>query len=196
MTDLRSAALAEGMDTDRPTTRVRLRRSIGDDPRPASLAGTSLAATSQARALAATPGRAPRGRLRRFSGPPTRRAFHVSSSRRVGRVLVIVASVVTVFGLLLGVSALQIDLISNQRHLDRVRAKLTTSYERQYTLRREETLLRSPQDVADIATSSLGMVPPERATLVAPGAERIGAPPTTAGPTTAPASVSAHGAVR
>lgn len=192
MTDLRSAALAEGMDTDRPSTRVRLRRSIGDDPRP-----VSLAATSRARALAATPGRAPRGRLRRLSGQPTRRAFHSSSSRRVGRVLVIVASVVSVFGLLLGVSALQIDLISNQRHLDRVRAKLTTSYERQYTLRREETLLRSPQDVADLATSSLGMVPPERATLVAPGAERIGAPPTTAGPTTAgPASASANGAVR
>ena len=48
-------------------------------------------------------------------------------------------------------------------------------------------LLRSPQDVAEIATADLGMVPPERAVLVAPKPAHIGAATTTTVPTAAAA---------
>ncbi len=89
------------------------------------------------------------------------------------------AGVVVVFGVVLGAMSLQVELIERQKRLDTLRSEIVTAKERQYALRRQETLLRSPQDVAEIATSELGMVPPERAVLVAPKPVHIGIPTTT-----------------
>jgi len=177
VTDLQSAALEEGMDSAGPATRVRLRRAPDEVVR-----STRPVAVSSGRRLTSRPSTSrpsTRGAEAERRGIVATRRARPTMSRRMVRSLAIATSVVGVFGLLLGVSAVQIELIGNQRHLDRVRSQLTASYERQYTLRREETLLRSPQDVADIATRDLGMVPPERAALVSPGVVRIGAPTTT-----------------
>jgi len=86
----------------------------------------------------------------------------------------VVASILVTFAVLLAAAGLQVVLIGNQRHLDQVNADIRVARERQYSLRREETLLRSPQDVAEIATKELGMVPPERAVLVSPDPVVIG----------------------
>jgi len=117
----------------------------------------------------------------------------VESVPRPARVrprLRVVASILVTFAVLLAAAGLQVVLIGNQRHLDQVNADIRAARERQYSLRREETLLRSPQDVAEIATKELGMVPPERAVLVSPDPVVIGAqPPAEAGvvaPVTAP----------
>lgn len=83
------------------------------------------------------------------------------------------------FSVLFSAAALQVTLIGNQRDLDRLNVRISDARELQYNLRRQETLLRSPQDVADIAGTQLGMVPPERAVLVAPDPLTIGVAPTT-----------------
>ena len=90
-----------------------------------------------------------------------------------------------VFGVMFAAAALQVVLIGNQRDLDRLNVRISDARERQYSLRRQETLLRSPQDVADIAQIKLGMVPPDRAVLVAPAPLTIGV--TTTVPAPAPA---------
>lgn len=113
----------------------------------------------------------------------------VESVKRPERVrprLRVVASILVTFAVLLAAAGLQVVLIGNQRHLDQVNADIRAARERQYSLRREETLLRSPQDVAEIATKELGMVPPERAVLVSPDPVTIGTAPPTAGGDAAP----------
>lgn len=115
----------------------------------------------------------PRGRvLRPETTRPTRRELF-------RRRLAVGAGVTTVFSVLFSAAALQVTLIGNQRDLDRLNVRISDARELQYNLRRQETLLRSPQDVADIAGTQLGMVPPERAVLVAPTPLTIGVAPTT-----------------
>ena len=106
---------------------------------------------------------------------PASRELRAGRRRRWG----IVAGIVLVFGVLLGAMSLQVELIERQKRLDTLRSEIVTAKERQYALRRQETLLRSPQDVAEIATTELGMVPPERAVLVAPEPVHIGIPSST-----------------
>jgi len=103
-----------------------------------------------------------------------RAVVSVPRPERVRPRLRVVASILVTFAVLLAAAGLQVVLIGNQRHLDQVNADIRVARERQYSLRREETLLRSPQDVAEIATKELGMVPPERAVLVSPDPVVIG----------------------
>ena len=110
---------------------------------------------------------------------PTRRSL------RRRRILVVFSATV-LFAVLFSAAALQVVLIGNQRRLDALQARISDAREQQYNLRRQETLLRSPQDVADIATTQLGMVAPEGAVLVAPAPLLIGVPTTTIPPTTIP----------
>lgn len=91
-----------------------------------------------------------------------------------------VVGFVALFGVVLGSMTVQVELIERQKRLDALRSEIVAAKERQYSLRRQETLLRSPQDVAEIATTELGMVPPERAVLVAPKPVHIGITTTTA----------------
>jgi cell division protein FtsB len=91
----------------------------------------------------------------------------------------VVVGFVALFGVVLGAMSVQVELIERQKRLDALRAEIVAAKERQYSLRRQETLLRSPQDVAEIATTELGMVPPERAVLVAPKPVHIGITTTT-----------------
>ena len=88
-------------------------------------------------------------------------------------------SATVLFSVLFAAAALQVVLIGNQRRLDGIQSRIGDAREQQYNLRRQETLLRSPQDVADIATTQLGMVAPEGAVLVAPAPLLIGIPTTT-----------------
>ncbi len=114
----------------------------------------------------AVPAAIRRARLRPVEAPAP------SRFRRVKVAL----GVVCVFSILFGAVILRTELIERQRRLDRLQAEIVQAKERQYSLRRQETLLRSPQDVAAIATQELGMVPPARAVLVTPDPVHIGAP--------------------
>jgi len=107
---------------------------------------------------AAVPAALRRARIRPVEAPAPKRF----------RRLRIVLGVSCTFGVLFGAVVLRTELLERQRRLDHLHAEIVSAKERQYSLRRQETLLRSPQDVAEIATKELGMVPPERAVLVTP----------------------------
>lgn len=128
------------------------------------------------------PGAAPLRRHARPAAPP-RPTRRVQRRRRMAVGL----AMGLVFGVMFAAAALQVVLIGNQRDLDRLNVRISDARERQYSLRRQETLLRSPQDVADIAQTKLGMVPPERAVLVAPTPLTIGVTTTAPAPAPIPA---------
>ena len=116
-----------------------------------------------------------RPRLRPITAHAARPSRRTLRRRRI----LIGLGATVLFGVLFSAAALQVVLIGNQTKLDRLQSRISDAREEQYNLRRQETLLRSPQDVADIATSQLGMVAPERAVLVSPEPLLIGVPTTT-----------------
>lgn len=84
-----------------------------------------------------------------------------------------VATGVAVFAICLSAAAAQDRLVKNQSRLDELNGEIRVERERQFSLRRQETLLRSPQDVADIAVNRLGMVRPEVPLMVTAKAPEI-----------------------
>jgi hypothetical protein len=81
-----------------------------------------------------------------------------------------------VFVLVLGAVSLQVMLIGGQRQLDHVNGDIANELVRQDGLRREESQLRSPSDVRDLATERLGMVPADLPALVQPAPRVVGYP--------------------
>ena len=81
-----------------------------------------------------------------------------------------------VFVLVLGAVSLQVMLIGGQRQLDHVNGDIANALVRQDGLRREESQLRSPSDVRDLATERLGMVPADLPGLVQPAPRVVGYP--------------------
>lgn len=64
---------------------------------------------------------------------------------------------------------LQLSLMSGQRELDSLRNDLEAARLHQEQLRRDESLLQSPEGIIEMATTELGMVPAEApAVVIAP----------------------------
>jgi hypothetical protein len=84
--------------------------------------------------------------------------------------------VAALFALVLGAVAMQVVLIGGQRELDRLAAEIEVERTRHDALRRQESELRSPAEIRDIAIESLGMVPAEAPLLVAPPSRVVGYP--------------------
>ena len=106
------------------------------------------------------------------------------------------AGVVVAFVLVLGVVVVQVILIGGQRRLDQLHRELEVERTEQDALRREESQLRSPAEIRDIAAEELGMVPAETPLLVRPNPRVVGYPegdprgagtPTTIAPAATPA---------
>ncbi len=101
------------------------------------------------------------------------------------------ASAVLVLLVMLATAAVHIGLISGQRRLDGLNAQINSERRTQESLRRRETMLRSPAEVERLATETLGMVPAEQPALVNPRRPLIGVLPP--GLFAAPADVAAAG---
>ena len=104
------------------------------------------------------------GRARRPPRARPRPGTRVAAQRRA-RILLAVTGA-AVFVLVLGAVSLQVMLIGGQRQLDHVNGDIANALVRQDGLRREESQLRSPSDVRDLATERLGMVPADLPALV------------------------------
>lgn len=97
------------------------------------------------------------------------------SLRRRLPLLAVILSVVAIVAL---GSMLQARLIAGQRHLDEVNRRIEESRIRRDELRRREAGLRSPAQIAQIASDDLGMVRAAPPALVTPRPLRIGPTPT------------------
>jgi cell division protein FtsL len=89
-----------------------------------------------------------------------------------------------VFVVLFAVAGLQVRLIDGQQRLDRINAKIDAVQVRQDDLRQQEANLRSPAQIAEIATDELGMVQAAPPMLVNPVSRYIGSPHPQVAPTT------------
>jgi hypothetical protein len=114
------------------------------------------------------------GRARRPPRARPRPGTRVAAQRRA-RILLAVTGA-AVFVLVLGAVSLQVMLIGGQRQLDHVNGDIANALVRQDGLRREESQLRSPSDVRDLATERLGMVPADLPALVQPAPRVVGYP--------------------
>jgi cell division protein FtsL len=95
--------------------------------------------------------------------------------------------VALVFVILFGAASLQVRLIGGQERLDRINAAIDKEQVKQDDLRQQEANLRSPAQIAEIATNELGMVQAAPPMLVNPVLRYIGSPhPQTAPTTTVP----------
>ncbi len=125
--------------------------------------------------------------------PKRPRPVTAGSSSGIGRPRIWwTLGIVGAFAVLLGAVSLQVMLIGGQRRLDAVRNDIQEARVAQNALRRDESRLRSPADIRDLATERLGMVPSELPALVPSASRTIGFPagdPRGAGtPTTLPAA--------
>jgi hypothetical protein len=93
-----------------------------------------------------------------------------------------------VFALLFAAASLQVRLIGGQERLDRINAQIDVVQVRQDDLRQQEANLRSPAQIASIATNELGMVQAAPPMLVNPPSRYIGYPHPQTVPTTTPAT--------
>lgn len=66
--------------------------------------------------------------------------------------------VAALFVLLVAAAGLQIRLISGQSDLDRLEQRIEDAQVRQFNLRQQEAMLRSPAQISQIAANDLGMV--------------------------------------
>lgn len=110
--------------------------------------------------------------------PPVRRLAVVDpvlARRRVPGLVGVSALVVLV--VMLATAAVHIGLISGQRRLDGINAEINAARRTQESLRRRETMLRSPAEVQRLATETLGMVPAEQPALLTPRRPLIGVIP-------------------
>jgi hypothetical protein len=89
-----------------------------------------------------------------------------------------------VFAVLFAAASLQVRLIGGQERLDRINAQIDTMQVRQDDLRKQEANLRSPAQIAEIATDELGMVQAAPPMLVNPVSRYIGSPHPQIAPTT------------
>jgi hypothetical protein len=105
-------------------------------------------------------------------------------TRRRRRIPTAVWCVAGVFMILFGAALLQVRLISGQERLDRINGQIDTLQVRQDDLRQQEANLRSPAQIAEIATNELGMVQAAPPMLVNPVSRYIGSPHPQVAPTT------------
>lgn len=115
---------------------------------------------------------------RRPSRPTVRRLAVVDPVLARRRVPGLVgASAVLVLVVMLATAAVHIGLISGQRRLDGLNAQINSERRTQESLRRRETMLRSPAEVQRLAVETLGMVPAAEPVLVTPRRPLIGVIP-------------------
>lgn len=112
----------------------------------------------------------------------SRRVAVVAARRRRASSAVLFGAVL--FVILVAAAGLQIRLISGQRQLDRLERRIVDAQVRQYDLRQQEALLRSPAQIAQIAASDLGMVRAAPPVMLRPAPRVLGSsepqtPPTT-----------------
>ncbi|MCC6225612.1 MAG: hypothetical protein IT195_04325 [Microthrixaceae bacterium] len=100
---------------------------------------------------AATPSRS-RG-VRGRGGRPA-----VVPQQRMRRMSFAMWMVAALFVLLVAAAGLQIRLISGQGDLDRLEQRIEDAQVRQFNLRQQEAMLRSPAQISQIAANDLGMV--------------------------------------
>ncbi len=119
---------------------------------------------------------------RRSRRSASRRVTVVATHRRRASSAVLFGAVL--FVILVAAAGLQIRLISGQRQLDRLERRIVDAQVRQYDLRQQEALLRSPAQIAQIAASDLGMVRAAPPVMLRPAPRVLGSsepqtPPTT-----------------
>jgi hypothetical protein len=90
--------------------------------------------------------------------------------------VLVVGSVIAIVAV---ASVLQVRLIAGQRHLDGVNRQIEEARIRRDELRRREAGLRSPAQIAQIASDELGMVRAAPPALVPPRVVSIAPTPTT-----------------
>lgn len=94
--------------------------------------------------------------------------------RRGSRLSVAVLGAVVFFVIFIAAAGLQIRLISGQRNLDRIERRIEDAQVRQFDLRQQEAMLRSPVQISQIAANDLGMVHAAPPLMVAPPTRVLG----------------------
>lgn len=124
-----------------------------------------------------------RRRPRREARAGARRFAVIQSVGRLGErvrprlpLVLVVGSVIAIVAV---ASVLQVRLIAGQRHLDGVNRQIEEARIRRDELRRREAGLRSPAQIAQIASDELGMVRAAPPALVPPRVVSIAPTPTT-----------------
>ena len=75
-----------------------------------------------------------------------------------------------IFAVLFGLVVFHTLLLKNQQHLDQLDHQVTDAQARYQSLRLQVAQLEAPQRIIDVATTKLGMVPPEGTTYLTPTA--------------------------
>lgn len=83
--------------------------------------------------------------------------------------------VLALFAVIVAAAGLQIRLITGQRQLDRLEGRIANAQVRQYNLRQQEAMLRSPAQITQIAANDLGMVQAAPPALITPPPQVLGA---------------------
>ena len=110
------------------------------------------------------PRRTPATRERR----PQLRVVDAPATRRLNLGALTVLIVGAIFAVLFGLVVFHTMLLQNQQRLDHLDQQVTEAQAKYQSLRLQVAQLEAPQRIIDVATTKLGMVPPDGTTYLTP----------------------------